>query len=318
MENNLEMAKRISEVLEDSDLPPIVQSQAVMGAMLGASSDTIVRGMAETLSAMETQEAEVRHPEPKRAKGYTQVERELVGVLTENTGAHILDSGGAYGRAWQRNRDIEDFRKLPKVEVVCWKDGEVDLSISVFHYLNAFLEIDDDVRRLRRMFSRFERKPENKDKGWLEIMEEFADYLRDKHGYFARPTFNTYNNDSLLSQVLQGICFGEDEDDESPFILLQIHGGCDVRGGYTKPKLFRINDISYFAMAETELDATCTCHQFYTDDCGYHWYDNDSNDRGMPDSWKPQPKVEDPKDWEYKLVCQACGKDVEFYARLEY
>ena len=32
-------------------------------------------------------------------------------MLTQNTGAHFLDSGGAYGRNWERNqvKTIEDF-----------------------------------------------------------------------------------------------------------------------------------------------------------------------------------------------------------------
>ena len=32
----------------------------------------------------------------------------LAEMLTENTGASILDSGGAYGRHWQTNRQVTD------------------------------------------------------------------------------------------------------------------------------------------------------------------------------------------------------------------
>lgn len=34
----------------------------------------------------------------------TSTERVLIAMLTENTGRHMLDSGGAYGRNWERNR----------------------------------------------------------------------------------------------------------------------------------------------------------------------------------------------------------------------
>ena len=51
-------------------------------------------------------------------------------------------------------------------------------------------------------------------------------------------TFNTCNGDSDLSQVLQGAWL-EDADGDS-YLLLQIHGGCDVRGGYTDAKLFKV------------------------------------------------------------------------------
>ena len=30
--------------------------------------------------------------------------------------------------------------------------------------------------------------------------------------------------------------------DGEPYLLLQIHGGCDVRGGYTDAKLFKPSD----------------------------------------------------------------------------
>ena len=49
-------------------------------------------------------------------------------------------------------------------------------------------------------------------------------------------TFNTYNGDSDLSQILQGSYLKLNEED---YILLQIHGGCDARGGYTNARLFK-------------------------------------------------------------------------------
>ena len=52
--------------------------------------------------------------------------------------------------------------------------------------------------------------------------------------------FNTYNGGSDLSQVLQGAWL-EDADGDT-YLLLQIHGGCDVRGGYTDAKLFKTSD----------------------------------------------------------------------------
>ena len=54
-------------------------------------------------------------------------------------------------------------------------------------------------------------------------------------------SFNTYNYASALSQVLQGTYVSINGKD---YILLQIHGGCDVRGGYTDAKLFRLSDLT--------------------------------------------------------------------------
>ena len=43
----------------------------------------------------------------------TMIEQTIYNMLTENTGTHMLDSGGGSGRHWQRNqkKSIEDFRK---------------------------------------------------------------------------------------------------------------------------------------------------------------------------------------------------------------
>ena len=40
-------------------------------------------------------------------------------MITENTGRHMLDSGGAYGRHWERNQklSLDDFESLPAVDV---------------------------------------------------------------------------------------------------------------------------------------------------------------------------------------------------------
>ena len=39
----------------------------------------------------------------ERRKVMNKTERKLAEMLKENTGIHMLDSGGAYGRHWQLN-----------------------------------------------------------------------------------------------------------------------------------------------------------------------------------------------------------------------
>ena len=51
---------------------------------------------------------------------FTETQQEIYAMLTENTGAHMLDSGSAYGRHWQRNQSktIQDFDNEPESIVV--------------------------------------------------------------------------------------------------------------------------------------------------------------------------------------------------------
>lgn len=62
-------------------------------------------------------------------------------------------------------------------------------------------------------------------------------------GDLKRPvTENSYNGECALSQTIQLTMFGLDDIYASgPFVLLQVHGGADVRGGYTTPRLFSLN-----------------------------------------------------------------------------
>lgn len=57
-----------------------------------------------------------------------------------------------------------------------------------------------------------------------------------------KQTINTYNSDSDLSQILQ---YSWLTINDEQYLLLQIHGGCDARGGYTDAKLFKPTEEYY-------------------------------------------------------------------------
>ena len=60
-------------------------------------------------------------------------EKIIYKLLTENTGEHFLDSGGAYGRHWQRNqkKSLNDFRKEKYISY----DSDGYATKSLFHHL---------------------------------------------------------------------------------------------------------------------------------------------------------------------------------------
>lgn len=167
-------------------------------------------------------------------------------MLTANTGAHPLDSGGAYGRNWERNqkRTHADFKNEP--EAVLDIDGYADVTISVYHHLTKRLDLDAVCEQFNRM------KCDDWDGEFYGVSARQQAWL-DSHGFTEseRGSFNTYNWSSNFSQVLQGT-FVQSEDG-TEYVLLQIHGGCDVRGGYTDAKLFRFNDYFLYEDASFEL-----------------------------------------------------------------
>ena len=85
----------------------------------------------------------------------------LASMLRENTGRHFLDSGGAYGRHWERNQG-RDFKSEPettcKFQVRTYRGKmnlELDITHRTFHWLNARLTHDKEHARAMRACARF-------------------------------------------------------------------------------------------------------------------------------------------------------------------
>jgi len=192
----------------------------------------------------------------KTATEATKTQQVIFEMLTENTGQHILDSGGGGGRHWQQNakKTLDDFRAEPYATIDP-KFG--DSSISLFHYMNQFLDFDEELTQHFEEFA-----TQLPDEPWLAVIEEWLDVLSiESEGEFysdARWGFNTYNFDQWwVSQTLQGSFFGMNE---KQFLIVQVHGGADVRGGYTKPKVFCLKSWSgkdEFVLSAADMCFTC-------------------------------------------------------------
>jgi hypothetical protein len=173
----------------------------------------------------------------------------LTEMFTENTGRDLLDSGGAYGRAWERNqgKTTADFLAQPVAGV----DDDGCIWLDMYHYLNERLTYCEE---LDSAWVAFDAK--HPDISWGESLEIFLDMLGvDEDGDFysdARWSFNSYNSENLLNGTFQGTKFGLNG---SWYFALQIHGGCDVRGGYTKPAIFTMDDEGLFL----DLDRAYLC-----------------------------------------------------------
>ena len=119
--------------------------------------------------------------------------------------------------------------------------------------------------------------------GELSIMEEFTDHLNEfgevagLYGDGSPFTVNTCNANDLLSQTLQYRYFFKCEFHRveyggKSYVLLQIHGGCDVRGGYTDAKVFTVDhEGGMFGNADAQISGKGIDDYWQTDD-GYHYY----------------------------------------------
>ena len=166
-------------------------------------------------------------------------------MLTENTGKHFLDSGGTDGRMWQRNqrKTMQDFEnedeELYQLDA---KYKEIYRTVSVFHYLTNNLEIDDiceEFNRLQDENDNWDASPWDSKCNLYGVSIEAYEMLDELHDIEIHRTWNTYNGESDLSQILQGASLTIDDED---YVLIQIHNGADARGGYTDAKLFKMEE----------------------------------------------------------------------------
>ena len=178
-------------------------------------------------------------------KTTSNVEDLIFSMLTENTGTHFLDSGGNNGRMWQRNEDkcLQDFADEPE-ELYQYdpKYNEIYRTVSVFHYLTNNLEVDDIAFRFNELNTDAEDYDadckENNATLYGVSVNAWQDLLMSNLSkeIEVQRSWNTYNGDSDLSQILQGANLTINEEH---YVLIQIHGGADARGGYTDAKLFK-------------------------------------------------------------------------------
>jgi len=207
-------------------------------------------------------------------------------MLKENTGKSMMDSGDHYGRNWQINQD-RDFSKEPQIAIK--KDGEyIQFRKNLYHFLTEHLEYNDAMTKEFLKFS------EN-DESYFYNMKKFAEIKHDGKDPTKPICDNSYNFESLLDQDIQFIIFSNQEID---YCLLEIHGGCDIRGGYTEPKVFEfIHGWEDFYVGMTDLYGNCKCQDW----SGLYWQDDQ-----RPQTWKFNAEKNN-------IICDQCLESVRFY-----
>tara|TARA_R110002020_G_scaffold522_1_gene2596 strand:+ start:1091 stop:1780 length:690 start_codon:yes stop_codon:yes gene_type:complete len=204
------------------------------------------------------------------------IQLKVYNMLKENTGTHFLDSGGAYGRHFEKNQEksLQDFinEEEQTFEVGFNKDGNADevlRNVSVFHFLagsGSNLEINKICKEFNKLNALTEDLADCEAYG---VRFTAWEYLESELDTTINRTWNTCNYDCDLSQTLQGASLTINDED---YILIQIHGGCDVRGGYTDAMLFKceegiINEYLFEYMDNCEL---MECELEYIDKM-YDW-----------------------------------------------
>ena len=188
-------------------------------------------------------------------------------MLVENTGRHILDSGGAYGRHFERNQNLtlEACLSRPRAYIARGDYASVD----VFHYIQDTADYTRLAELLDKNYEAYSAQSSD------QHMEDVENWVESLGGTVTRWE-NTYNYNAPLSQDIQfalvdfeasellariGDPLTREELAELETLvyggftiaLVQIHGGCDIRGGYTRPVVFEVSEM--FGLVDYSL--TC-------------------------------------------------------------
>jgi hypothetical protein len=160
------------------------------------------------------------------------IETQISEMLTENTGRNFLDSGDHYGRNYEKNQG-RNFEDEPEI-TLDYYDGKLEtFTVSLFHYLTQSLQVNDTSEMLTDIIQ----NQLNGEIFWVQDALDFIDSeLPADSIEIVTPVFNTYNYEDNLSQVFIGSHIRYDDE---IYTIIQIHGGCDVRGGYTLPRVFQ-------------------------------------------------------------------------------
>jgi len=240
--------------------------------------------------------------------------KKLVELLGTSTGAALCDSGGAYGRHWERNKKFLEaggnFEDLPRVSVhingsddedlkeendMSNKTFEVEVSINIYHFLYESLLYNDDCAQFNKFLHEYEGDLDDLFKKDIDILKKKLKEIFDTEDFdLSKEAVNTYNGEDALSQTLwyRRIDIGLTQ-----YVFIMIHQGCDVRGGYTWPQLFevsadeRLHDNNIVNMA-------CGCENWTSWSAGYRWESQGTDPEGMlhPDQMRmegvPLPSLE--------------------------
>jgi hypothetical protein len=199
--------------------------------------------------------------------------------LHESTGTSLCDSGGIFGRHWQRNqkKTWEDFTKEPvRLEAHVYSHGDKPV-LELMGYISLASWMENNLEYSQELQDAFEAWVEANDPEGeyydMSHMESFADEQGQDSWGAKRQVNYTYNYDNDLSQDIQFITFSwtDSEGYESDCALVQVHQGCDARGGMGSPK-------AYVLKCEYMGDFSISCYG-----CASHSWDADGTPQDSSD-----------------------------------
>jgi hypothetical protein len=209
--------------------------------------------------------------------------KEIEKMTKEEIATSPFDSGGAYGYSFEENKKVKNFDETPECKFYL-KDG-ITFQINIYHWLKNMLDGGYLPKLTEDLQSKY---------GWWDSWDEWLDETFGEENYVSFKRENSYNYENFLSQPVLYRFFAVTEDgvkhadralngldeefvasnieksdkiySDPMYIILSLHNGCDVRGGYTNPRVFRIttyDGVAGFYSTMESANIRCKKCDFY-------------------------------------------------------
>lgn len=161
-------------------------------------------------------------------------------MFVEPTAHSLIDSGSIYGRNYQKNAE-RDLDAEPSAIL-----NRFGVTVNIYQCLKRLLDED----RFCQEFNAMSCTDWDGEHWGTSATQQM--WLEDRCFEAQGEPINTYNYETNFDQVVQ---YQRLERDDEIYILLQVHGGCDVRSGYTDAKLFHLDSwqADYFLRDDADF-----------------------------------------------------------------
>lgn len=185
-------------------------------------------------------------------KNKEQTQDVVANMLTEPCDKNLLDSGYAYGYAYESRKNVKE-QPYATLEYDLSDDTlYVNVSVSLYNLICDNLLYDPVMTAAMDAFI------EEGDYGrWgVDMSQDFAEYI----GASNISSDNTYNSENCCDTTFLFTAF---EIGDRKYIAIATHNGCDVRSGYSSTKVFRAeytDDIYSVVVPVPAYPACPDCH----------------------------------------------------------
>ena len=188
-------------------------------------------------------------------------------MLKEPVSRSIVDSGSAYGYNFEREVNTTErikgkfyvYQSSPEEPGRLW----ANFTINLYHWMIQNLEFDAELTSLMG-YKASELVPEHASN--LELAEAFACWLQESRNPGVDTcTEYTYHIEHHLSQDVHYTLMALDWTREPSRVVLSVHGGCDARGGFTFPVVFRLRNGFHEFYESMCLNETRICGMLRSD-----------------------------------------------------